>query len=96
MSLNKQNRIDHATRSLVAPNLLVLLGRAQGLDILRWDEQSSFVVKTVDINSAGEVSDEFASGAELVGFHKDAGTAEFKKLDHINYPVPGYTGYDLS
>ena len=94
--MNRTQAQHHATRSLVAPKVLTLLGRAKGLDILVWDEQSSFVVKTVDINSAGEVSDEFASGAELVGFHKDAGTAEFRKLDHINYPVPGYTGYDVS
>lgn len=96
MSLNHAQRAHNATRSLVAPKLLVLLGRAKGLDILRWDEQSTYGIHIVDMKDRAAVTAAFANGDELVSFKEDGSHAEFKRLLHINYPIAGYTGYDMS
>lgn len=93
-----QTRKDFATRGLVADNTLALLSRARGLDLLQRDEQSEYRVDkvlTADLsNVARSLRPELGEYLHLEWDEEHA--AVVHKLDQVNYPVPGYSGYDAS
>lgn len=93
-----QTRRDFATRGLVADNTLALLSRARGLDLLKRDEQSEY---RVDLVSASELSSAVRDLRPALGEYihlewDEEHAAVVHKLDQVNYPVPGYSGYDAS
>lgn len=91
-----QTRKDFATRGLVSDNLLGLLSRAKGLDLLKRDEQSEYMVDVLPV-AEGKLSElpkvrpEFG---EYLSYSE--GELLHYRLDQVNYPVPGYAGYDAS
>lgn len=91
-----QTRKDFAARGLVSDNLLGLLSRAKGLDLLKRDEQSEYMVDEVDFNRAApKVRHELG---EYLHYDNSGNAPKFlhHRLDQVNYPVPGYAGYDAS
>ncbi len=96
-----QTRRDFATRGLVAENTLALLSRARGLDLLKRDEQSEYMVDEV-ADTSKQPGGRFPSprtelGEYLFVDHDSEKPALLHyRLDQVNYPVPGYTGYDAS
>lgn len=93
-----QTRKDFATRGLVAENTLALLSRARGLDLLKPDEQAEYRVDLVAANElSATVRDLRPELGEYIHLEWDAEhAAVVHKLDQVNYPVPGYCGYDAS
>lgn len=94
-----QTRKDFATRGLVSDNTLALLSRARGLDLLKRDEQSEYMVDIVDpAKGLKAVPQIRAELGEYMHFDIEADQPQLlhHRLDQVNYPVPGYAGYDAS
>ncbi len=93
-----QTRKDFATRGLVSDNTLALLSRARGLDLLQRDEQFEYRVDAVEskdlVAAAQGIRPELGEYLHLEWDAEHA--AVVHKLDQVNYPVPGYAGYDAS
>lgn len=90
-----QTRKDFATRGLVSDNTLALLSRARGLDLLKQDEQSEYRVDIVDNLTVASFKGLRPELGEYIALDADNRVISHK-LDQINYPVPGYAGYDAS
>lgn len=93
-----QTRKDFATRGLVSDNLLGLLSRAKGLDLLKRDEQHEYMVDVVPMDRAlPPIRHELGEYTHL-DFNAPAGGVRIlhHRLDQVNYPVPGYAGHDAS
>ncbi len=96
-----QTRKDFATRGLVSDNLLALLSRARGLDLLKRDEQSEYMVDEV-ADTIDQPGGRFPSPRTELGEYLFVDQDSEKpallhyRLDQVNYPVPGYAGYDAA
>lgn len=85
--INAQQARDRNVRQGVSDNILKLVNRAQGLDILLYAEQDQVSNKLIRLEDAqGNVADIINEGFTL--FKIDHLGAHFERLDDINYPVP--------
>lgn len=88
--MNPQKKRDLDRRMLVAPSMLNLLRRANGLDLLDLNESVLEVSEALSFRDPAPLYSTFV-GLDL---HQGKFVRKFLVLEDVYYPQPGWSGHD--